>query len=58
MEMCNINKNELYEVAFDLLLKDTCVNDSKWLGSLDELYEGRKQYYIDKAIDKIKESKI
>lgn len=55
MEMCNINKNELYEVAFDLLLKDTCVNDSKWLGSLDELYEGRKQYYIDKAIEIIKE---
>lgn len=54
--MMNENYDEeIYKVAFDLLLKDTCLNDSKWLGSLDELYEGRRMYYINKAIDKIKE---
>lgn len=54
--MMNENYDEeIYKIAFDLLLKDTCLNDSKWLGSLDELYEGRRMYYINKAIDKIKE---
>lgn len=40
---------ELYRIAFELLLKDDCLNDKDWLGTLDELYEGRKEYYLDKA---------
>lgn len=38
-----------YRIAFELLLKDDCLNDKYWLGSLDELYKGRKEYYLDKA---------
>lgn len=38
-----------YRIAFELLLKDDCLNDKEWLGTLDELYEGRKEYYLNKA---------
>ena len=38
-----------YRIAFELLLKDDCLNDKEWLGTLDELYKGRKEYYLDKA---------
>lgn len=44
-----------YRIAFDLLLKDDCLNDKKWLGTLDELYEGRKEYYMNKAKEKIRQ---
>lgn len=43
-----------YRIAFDLLLKDDCLNDKDWLGTLDELYEGRKEYYLNKAKEKLK----
>lgn len=43
-----------YRIAFELLLKDDCLNDKDWLGTLDELYEGRKEYYLNKAIEIIK----
>lgn len=48
------NELELYRIAFELLLKDDCLNDKDWLGTLDELYEGRKEYYLNKAIETIK----
>lgn len=47
----------LYEIAFDLLLKDDCLNDKSWLGTLDELYEGRKEYYMNKAKKKLRQVK-
>lgn len=47
--------NDIYKVAFDLILQDTCLDDNKWLGSLDELYENKKDYYINKAFEIIKE---
>lgn len=53
-----INEQELYRIAFELLLKDDCLNDDKWLGTLDELYEGRKGYYLNKAIEKFKKGEI
>lgn len=43
-----------YRIAFELLLKDDCLNDKDWLGTLDELYEGRKEYYLNKAKEKLK----
>ena len=49
---------ELYRIAFELLLKDDCLNDKEWLGTLDELYEGRKEYYINKAKEKIRQGGI
>lgn len=48
------NELELYRIAFELLLKDDCLNDKDWLGTLDELYEGRKEYYLNKAKEKLK----
>lgn len=45
---------ELYRIAFELLLKDDCLHDKDWVGSLDELYEGRKEYYLNKAKEKLK----
>lgn len=48
------NELELYRIAFELLLKDDCLNDKDWLGTLDELYEGRKEYYLNKAIEIVK----
>ena len=48
------NELELYRIAFELLLKDDCLNDDKWLGTLDELYEGRKAYYLNKASEIVK----
>lgn len=44
-----------YRIAFDLLLKDDCLNDKSWLGTLDELYEGRKEYYMNKAKKKLRQ---
>ena len=44
-----------YRIAFDLLLKDDCLNDKDWLGRLDELYFARKDYYFDKAKEIIKD---
>ena len=44
-----------YRIAFDLLLKDDCLNDKDWLGTLDELYEGRKEYYLNKAKKKLRQ---
>ena len=44
-----------YRIAFDLLLKDDCFNDKSWLGTLDELYEGRKEYYMNKAKKKLRQ---
>ena len=48
----------LYKIAFDLLLKDDCIDvPGRWTGTLDELYEGRKAYYLDlakKALERIK----
>ena len=48
------NELELYKIAFELLLKDDCLNDKEWLGTLDELYEGKKGYYLNKAIERFK----
>lgn len=48
------NELELYRIAFELLLKDDCLNDKDWLGTLDELYEVRKEYYLNKAKEKLK----
>ena len=53
-----INEQELYRIAFELLLKDDCLNDKEWLGTLDELYEGRKEYYLNKAIEKFNKGDI
>ena len=47
--------NDIYKVAFDLILQDDCINDDRWLGSLDELYEYKRDYYINKAFEIIKE---
>ena len=47
--------NDIYKVAFDLILQDDCFNDDKWLGLLDELYEYKRDYYINKAFEIIKE---
>ena len=44
-----------YRIAFELLLKDDCLNDKEWLGTLDELYKGRKEYYMNKAKEKIRQ---
>ena len=44
---------ERYEVAFDLLLKDDCLKDNDCLSLLDELYDSRKEYYMNKAIETI-----
>ena len=47
-------KADLYEQAFYLLLKDDCKRlPEGWTGSIDELYVGRKQFYLDK-VEKIK----
>ena len=48
------NELELYRIAFELLLKDDCLNDKDWPGTLDELYEGRKEYYMNKASEIVK----
>ena len=46
----DLDELNLYKMAFDLLLKDDCkAAPGNWSGSLDELYEGRKTYYIDLA---------
>lgn len=50
-----IKELKKYRIAFELLLKDDCLNDKYWLGSLDELYEGRKEYYLNKAKEKIRQ---
>ena len=43
-------KADLYEQAFYLLLKDDCKRlPEGWTGSIDELYVGRKQFYLDKV---------
>lgn len=43
-------KAYLYEQAFYLLLKDDCKRlPEGWTGSIDELYVGRKQFYLDKV---------
>jgi hypothetical protein len=45
-----LNQLNLYKVAFDLLLKDDCrIAPGNWTGTLDELYYGRKDYYMDLA---------
>ena len=49
-----MNELLLYKVAFDLLLKDDCLNDKDWYGRLDELYFARRDYYFDKAKEIIK----
>lgn len=47
---------EIYKKAFELLLRDNCLTDpGNWTGTLDELYEGRKQYYLEIAKDKLQE---
>jgi hypothetical protein len=46
----DLEQLKLYKVAFDILLKDDCkASPGNWCGSLDELYEGRKDYYMDLA---------
>lgn len=59
--VCTVEETDrmvLYKIAFDLLLKDDCIDaPGRWTGTLDELYEGRKAYYLDlakKELERIK----
>ena len=50
----DIEQLKLYKIAFYLLLKDDCkAAPGNWYGSLDELYEGRKEYYMELAKKKL-----